>query len=279
MKLKKFIILISLTLFLTGCSKNQNISFNKNLKQNYNFYEYSVTKIMDSMDISIEQADEIFLTLIDLGLDDKINTIIKTNDNYKLYVKNRYLCIYLLDGNIDKITDLYKNVVYPISPPLTSESIEENTEEMEPEINETIEPIKIIEHRFDNINGEIQLIILFNRPLSDDELGNPLYPNYTYKYYLTTIEGDDYIVDYSHGNALSNVYFNKDFTEYRIADSGNGMRKDRGYSTDPLFTEDNIDSIKIILYKKVNDDRYNHNYEIISEYNFPTNEENPEITN
>ena len=139
------------------------------------------------------------------------------------------------------------------------------------------EPVKIVGHRFDEVDGEVQLIILFNRPLSKDEVGSIFYPNYTYKYYLTTIEGDDYILDYSQrGEAMDNFDFNDDFTEYQIAKSGNGMQRGRGYVNDSLFTEENIDSIKVVLYKKVNEDRYNHDYEMIDEYNFPTKEENSE---
>ena len=54
------------------------------------------------------------------------------------------------------------------------------------------------------------------------------------------------------------------------------MQRGRGYVNDSLFTEENIDSIKVVLYKKVNEDRYNHDYEMIDEYNFPTKEENSE---
>ena len=48
------------------------------------------------------------------------------------------------------------------------------------------EPVKIIGHRFDTVDKEIRLIILFNRPLSEDEVGNFLYPNYTYRLCLSS---------------------------------------------------------------------------------------------
>ncbi len=274
MKLKKFIILIPLIVFLSGCSKKHDFSLNENLKQKYDFYEDSVTKIINKMDVSVEQADDIFLILIDLGLDNKISSIFESNDSYALYVGNKYLYIYLLEGSVDKITDLYKNIVYPASMPLATTSIEE-TEINSIEIKESIE---ISGHYFRYKDRETQLIITFNRPLSDDELGNPLSPNYTYKYYLTTESGEDFIVDYNNGTALSNVYFNDDYTEYKIADSGNGMR-DGKYSSNSDFNENNIISIKIQLYKKINDDRYSHEYEIINEYNYSTNEENLETIN
>lgn len=73
-------------------------------------------------------------------------------------------------------------------------------------------------------------------------------PIYTYKYYLSTDDGNDFIVDYGKGNSLSSVYFNKDYTEYEIANSGNGMREGK-YISDPMFNEDNIKSIKIVLFK------------------------------
>lgn len=95
-------------------------------------------------------------------------------------------------------------------------------------------------------------------------------PIYTYKYYLSTDDGNDFIVDYGKGNSLSSVYFNKDYTEYEIANSGNGMREGK-YISDPMFNEDNIKSIKIVLFKKASEDRYNDDYEITSEYIYPSN--------
>lgn len=43
------------------------------------------------------------------------------------------------------------------------------------------------------------------------------------------------------------------------------------YISDPMFNEDNIKSIKIVLFKKASEDRYNHDYEITSEYIYPSN--------
>lgn len=279
MKLKKFVILFPLILSLSSCSKKQNILLNETLKQTYDFYEYSVTKIIDTMNVSIEQADDIFNILIDIGLDEKILSITKRNSNYNMFISNKYITLYLQDGKIQKITDVMDNIIYPIS----NTEIVEDTEQIEegtPQIiNIEKEPLQIIEHHFDQVdvygNTEIQLIVSFNRTILKEELGDLMFPTYTYKYYISTYSGDDFIVDYNNGNTLSYICFNEDFTEYKIADSGNGMREGR-YKSNPFFTPDNIKSIKIVLYKKVNDEEYNHDYEIISEYNYSTNEETSE---
>ena len=51
------------------------------------------------------------------------------------------------------------------------------------------------------------------------------------------------------------------------------MREGR-YTSDPLFNQDNITSIKVQIYKKINDDKYDHNYELLTEYIYPNDQEN-----
>lgn len=173
-------------------------------------------------------------------------------------------------------TDITSNTPYPISNTEPFETtIQETPEQISTDTNTTEEiPLEIISHRFDEVevygNKEIRLIVTFNHAFSEEDLGNPMTPIYTYKYYLSTDDGNDFIVDYGKGNSLSSVYFNKDYTEYEIANSGNGMREGK-YISDPMFNEDNIKSIKIVLFKKASEDRYNDDYEITSEYIYPSN--------
>lgn len=157
-----------------------------------------------------------------------------------------------------------------------------------PEISEDAEtdieitPLKITGHRFEEKekygSTEIQLIIVFNRALLSQEMGTAMVPTYTYKYSLSTKEGEDFVVDYGKGNSLSEIFLKENFTEYEIASSGNGMREGK-YVSNPLFNQDNIFSIRVELYKKCNDDKYNHDYELIDEYFYSADNDTTEKPN
>ena len=281
MKRKQITILVLaiVVLFLSSCNK-KSIELNNTLLEQYDFYEKSVTKIINTMDISSQQADTIFLTLVGLGLDKEIVSIFRHGDQFNLFISNKYVSLYLENGELEKITDTTNQILYPIPDTITQESDEPETQENTTTIIAEQIPLEITGHYFkeDDVYGykEIQLFIEFNRALSKQELGIPTSPTYTYKYFLSTKEGDNFIVDCS-GISLSNVYFNKDFTEYELASSGNGMREGR-YSSDPFFNQNNITSIKIELYKKTKEDTYSHDYELIHEYFYSVDNENLEET-
>lgn len=190
-------------------------------------------------------------------------------------------------GNSQVDTPVSESTV-TISPSMPVSEETSTQEPASPEVSEDTEtaidviPLEINGHRFDEVdkygNKEVQLIILFNRALSSQEIGTAMVPTYTYKYSLSTKEGDDFIVDYGKGNSLSEIFFNENFTEYEIANSGNGMREGK-YASNPLFNQDNILSIKIEIYKKCNDDKYNHDYELIDEYLYSVDNDTAEKTN
>lgn len=267
-------ILATTTLLLSGCSE-KTIEFNNSLMEKYDFYEKSVIEIINTMDVSSQQADDIFVTLVGLGLDKEILSIFKHNDNYTLFISGKYLTITLTNGELTKITDGFNNILYP-APEISSTPSEPETLEDSQESLKVI-PLEITGHHFEekNVYGykEVQLFIKFNRALSEQELGTLMVPNYTYKYILSTEIGEDFTVDYGNGHSLSDIYFNDDFTEYQLENSGNGMREGR-YTSDPLFNQDNITSIKVQIYKKINDDKYDHNYELLTEYIYPNDQEN-----
>lgn len=43
------------------------------------------------MDVSSQQADTIFLTLVDLGLDKEIVSIFRHGDQFNLFISNKYV--------------------------------------------------------------------------------------------------------------------------------------------------------------------------------------------
>ncbi len=266
MNIKRIAILATTVLLTSSCSA-KNIEFNNSLMEKYDFYENSITEIVNTMNVSSQQADDIFVTLVDLGLNEEILNIFKHNENYNLFLSDKYLTISLKNGELIKITDNFNNILYPEpeTPSTTSSELEM------PEKSQDLKmiPLKITGHRFEEKekygNKEIQLIIIFNRALSSQEMGTLMVPTYTYKYSFSTKEGEDFIVDYGNGDSLSDIFLSENCTEYEIANSGNGMREGK-YVSNPLFNQDNILSIRVELYKKCNDDEYNHDYELIDEY-------------
>ena len=115
---KKFIVLfLSLTLFLNGCGNTATSKKSSELSGKYDFYQESVKNIQKNMDVDPDQADEIFLTLIDCGVSELINYVIKNNDNtFSVWSSGKEYSVTLSDGVVSTIftNDFLKEVqLYP----------------------------------------------------------------------------------------------------------------------------------------------------------------------
>ena len=71
------------------------------------------------MDVSSQQADTIFLTLVGLGLDKEIVSIFRHGDQFNLFISNKYVSLYLENGELEKITDTTNQILYPIPDTIT----------------------------------------------------------------------------------------------------------------------------------------------------------------
>lgn len=118
MKRKQITLLAIVILFLSSCNQKP-IELNNTLLEQYNFYEKSVTKIINTMDVSNQQEDTIFLTLVDLGLDKEIVSIFRHGDHFNLFISNKYVSLYLENGELEKITDTTNQILYPIPDTIT----------------------------------------------------------------------------------------------------------------------------------------------------------------
>ena len=73
-----------ITLNACGIFVNTATSKSTELSEKYNFYEKSVNNIRTNCNVTPEQADEIFLVLVDnCGVSDLINYVFKNNDSDK----------------------------------------------------------------------------------------------------------------------------------------------------------------------------------------------------
>lgn len=273
MKRKIIILLFALQIASIGGCGNSALEkteqYNE-LNESFSFYTQSTNKIMDTMKVTPEQANHIFKILTEVGMDDEIFAITKNvvDEGFTVTSKIKTYSVYLNDGVLDQIK-ISTGIVYPFPEIVEEPPLIDDIAESEESVAQ-LEPLEIIGHRFDRNNkdhpSEVQLIAIFNRPLVDDELRNTFTtPTYTYKYYITVKEGEDYISDYNNGNTISDVYLSGDNTEYKIESSGNGMRN--GYIDDSNFSQDNIDSIKIVLLKAIGEQRTD-GYEVINEYTY-----------
>lgn len=115
---KKFIVLfLSLTLLFNGCGNTATSKKSSELSGKYDFYQESVKNIQKNMDVDPDQADEIFLTLIDCGVSELINYVIKNNDNtFSVWSSGKEYSVTLSDGVVSTVftNDFLKEVqLYP----------------------------------------------------------------------------------------------------------------------------------------------------------------------
>lgn len=115
---KKFIVLfLSLTLLLNGCGNTTTSKKSSELSGKYDFYQESVKNIQKNMDVDPDQADEIFLTLIDCGVSELINYVIKNNDNtFSVWSSGKEYSVTLSGGVVSTVftNDFLKEVqLYP----------------------------------------------------------------------------------------------------------------------------------------------------------------------
>ena len=104
---KKIIILpIALSLFLTSCGSDTISKRYDELSQKYEYYPEFIKNIKKNMNVTPEQADEIFLTLIDCGISDTITKIMKNSDNtFSVWISLNEYTVSLEDGVTSKVID------------------------------------------------------------------------------------------------------------------------------------------------------------------------------
>ena len=105
-----------LSLSLAGCGDvlvNLDTPKSEELTAQYDFYPDSMNTIRAEMQITPEQADEVFIALVSCGLDGKINTVSESDGAYKVRWGTNSLEVTMNDdGTVAEIGD-GKDVLYP----------------------------------------------------------------------------------------------------------------------------------------------------------------------
>lgn len=105
-----------LALSLAGCGGvlvDLDTPKSEELTAQYDFYPDSMNTIRADMQITPEQADEVFIALVSCGLDGKIGTISETDGVYKVRWGTNTLEVTMnSDGTVSEISD-GKDVLYP----------------------------------------------------------------------------------------------------------------------------------------------------------------------
>lgn len=120
--MKKVSVLAALTvimLTMNSCSGEgvQTSNLSESLKTEYDFYEDSIGNIKDTMEITQEEADSVFTTLVtECGVDEKIQYVFKngTGDKttYAVWAGLQQLEVSLKDNKIETVTENSKQI-YP----------------------------------------------------------------------------------------------------------------------------------------------------------------------
>lgn len=105
-----------LSLSLAGCGDvlvDLDTPKSEELTAQYDFYPDSMNTIRAEMQITPEQADEVFIALVSCGLDGKINTVSESDGAYKVRWGTNSLEVTMNDdGTVAEIGD-GKDVLYP----------------------------------------------------------------------------------------------------------------------------------------------------------------------
>ena len=117
MKKAVFSICLLVVVFFCGCS-DYNTPKSSELSGQYDFYQSTIQSLCNDMKITPEQADEVFLVLVNCGLNEKTTNIFerKYNDEpfYEVWYGGNSLSVYLNNAVIEKVIKSDK-AVYPES--------------------------------------------------------------------------------------------------------------------------------------------------------------------
>lgn len=110
------ILAVGLALSLSACGDvlvDLDTPKSSELSAQYDFYPDSMNTIRADMQITPEQADDVFIALVSCGLDGKISTVSETDGVYKVRWGTNTLEVMMNDdGTISEISD-GKDVLYP----------------------------------------------------------------------------------------------------------------------------------------------------------------------
>lgn len=134
MKKKSILALFIAFITLVGCGNTEDSSStivedteSAQLAEQYAFYDDCVNKLENDMNLNTSQANAVFNTLIEVGLDEEISYCFDKDGFYKVWWGSNNVDVYLADGTVEKIMD-GKQQIYSAYSEDTPKPIEEPIE-------------------------------------------------------------------------------------------------------------------------------------------------------
>ena len=111
---KRILSLVAvLALLLSACGGSPGSAMAEELSGKYDFYEKSAENIKKGFDVSADDADQIFLALVECGISSEMGYITKNSDgSFKVYASGTDYTV-SIDGNAVSSVFLGKDQLYP----------------------------------------------------------------------------------------------------------------------------------------------------------------------
>ena len=113
MKRQILFLVSALALLLSACGGSTSSAMAEELSAKYDFYEKSAENIKKCFDVSADDADQVFLTLVECGISSEIGYITKNSDgSFKVYASGTDYTV-SMDGNAVSSVFLDEDQLYP----------------------------------------------------------------------------------------------------------------------------------------------------------------------
>lgn len=113
MKRQILFLFAALALLLSSCGGSPASAMAEELSAKYDFYEKSAENIKKGFDVSADDADQVFLALVECGISSEMGYITKNSDgSFKVYASGTDYTVFM-DGNAVSSVFLGKDQLYP----------------------------------------------------------------------------------------------------------------------------------------------------------------------
>lgn len=113
MKKQILFLVATLALLLSACGGSPSSAMAEELSAKYDFYEKSAENIKKGFDVSADDADQVFLTLVECGISSEMGHIYENSDgSFKVYASGVDYDIFM-DGNAVSSVFRSKDQLYP----------------------------------------------------------------------------------------------------------------------------------------------------------------------
>ena len=113
MKKRILFLVAALALLLSACGGSPSSAMAEELSAKYDFYEKSAENIKKGFDVSADDADQVFLTLVECGISSEMGYITKNSDgSFKVYASGTDYTV-TMDGNAVSSVFLDEDQLYP----------------------------------------------------------------------------------------------------------------------------------------------------------------------